>query len=210
MTPVQPPVTEKTYTLGRQPDNDVCLDKPQVSGYHATLTVVSESLMLLEDKGSTNGTFVNGFQVRRALIDPNDKILLGNLPIDLSKLFARNRPAQPTPASGGSGQDNDFSIAFTHLKTVHEGYQEARKSLQNGEKLKLLGRAVLFFIPHIGMPIGMLMSGFLTNTEKLEALDRGFQLKYICPKCKRYLGNVYWETLANQKRCGCGAIWVAD
>ena len=76
MTPVQPPVTEKTYTLGRQPDNDVCLDKPQVSGYHATLTVVSESLMLLEDKGSTNGTFVNGFQVRRALIDPNDKILL--------------------------------------------------------------------------------------------------------------------------------------
>ena len=210
MTPALPPVAEKTYTLGRHPDNDVCLDKPSVSGHHATLTVVSERLMLLEDNGSTNGTYVNGFQIRRALIDPNDTILLGNLPIDLSKLFARNRPTHPTPEPGNAGQPNDFSAGFLLLKAVHEGYQEARKSLQNGEKLKLVGRAVLFFIPHIGMPIGMLLSGFLTNTEKMEALDRGFQLKYICPKCKRYLGNVYWETLANQKRCGCGAIWVME
>ncbi len=210
MTPVLPPVAEKTYTLGRHPDNDICLDKPQVSGHHATLTVVSESLMLLQDNDSTNGTYVNDFRIRRALIDPNDKILLGNLPIDLTKLFAHNRPAHPTPEPASSDQTNDFGAAFLGLKAVHEGYREARKSLENGEKLKLVGRAVLFFIPHIGMPIGMLMSGFLTNTEKLEALDRGFQLKYICPKCKRYLGNVYWETLANQKRCGCGAIWVAD
>ncbi len=199
---------EKKYTIGRSPDNVVCINKPQVSGHHATLTVVSENVMLLEDHNSTNGTFVNGLQVQRTLISPADKVLFGNLPIGLDKLFAKNRPsvAPPKPAPA----NNDYSDAFLKLKDVFTANQEARKAIQDRDKLKVLARAGLVFIPVIGMPLGILMSGMLTSTEKFIALDREFQLKYICPKCKRYLGNVFWETLANQRRCGCGAIWVSD
>lgn len=203
-----PSVTEKTYSLGRNPDNDIRIDKPQVSGHHATLTTVSDNLMLLEDHDSTNGTFVNGLRVQRALIDPADKILLGNVPLNLSKLFERHRPAESVPKL--PAQNNDYTTAFTALREVHQGYLEARKALQRNDQLKVIGRALLVFIPHIGMPLGILMSGLLTNNEKVEVLDREFQLKYACPKCKRYLGNVFWETLATQKRCGCGAVWVAN
>lgn len=203
-----PSVTEKTYSLGRNPDNDICIDKPQVSGHHATLTTVSDNLMLVEDNGSTNGTFVNGLRIHRSLIDPADKILLGNVPLNLSKLFEQHRPADSAPKP--PAQNNDYTAAFAHLRDVHQGYQEARKAVQRYDQLKVVGRALLVFIPHIGMPLGILMSGLLTNNEKLEVLDREFQLKYACPKCKRYLGNVFWETLATQKRCGCGAVWVAD
>ena len=199
---------EKKYTLGRNPDNVVCINKPQVCGHHATLTVVSENLMLLEDHGSTNGTFVNGLQVQRRLIGPDDQIRFGNLPICLEKLFAKNRPpvAPPKPAP----VNNDYSQEFLKLKDVFAANQEARKAIQNADKLKSIARAGLVFIPVIGMPLGILMMGMLTNTEKYAVLDPEFQLKFICPKCSRFLGNVYWETLANQKRCGCGAIWINE
>lgn len=197
---------EKKYTLGRSPDNAVCINKPQVSGHHATLTVVSENLMLLEDHDSTNGTFVNELQVQRSLIGPDDQVRFGNLPIGLEKLFAKNRP--PVMAPRPAPINNDYSQEFLKLKDVFAANQEARKAIQNADKLKSIARAGLVFLPVIGMPLGILMMGMLTNTEKYAVLDREFQLKYICPKCSRYLGNVYWETLANQKRCGCGAIWV--
>lgn len=199
---------EKKYTLGRNPDNAVCINKPQVSGHHATLTVVSENVMLLEDHDSTNGTFVNGIQIQRTLVGPDDQVMFGNLPIGLEKLFAKNRPAIEAPRP--SPPNNDYSAEFLKLKEVYEANQEARKAIQRSDKLKVLARAGLVFIPHIGLPLGMLMMGMLTNTEKYAVLDREYQLKYVCPKCRRYLGNVFWETLANQKRCGCGAVWVKD
>lgn len=206
--PVMALVAEQTYTLGRNSDNTIRIDKSQVSGHHATLTVVSENVMLLEDNDSTNGTFVNGLRIRRSLIDPTDKVALANLPLDLSKLFAKNHSAVQSNSPGST--NSDYTASFAHLKQVHASYLEARKDLQRGEKMKVWLRAGLFFVPHIGMPLGILMSGLLSSSEKMEVLDREFQLKYACPKCKRFLGSIYWETLASQKRCGCGAIWVID
>jgi diguanylate cyclase (GGDEF)-like protein len=54
-------------SLGRAPDNLVRLQEPEVSRYHARLELVSQKgvpgLVLLSDLGSTNGTFVNGYQI---------------------------------------------------------------------------------------------------------------------------------------------------
>jgi hypothetical protein len=202
------PEVETKYTLGRNPDNTIIINKPQVSGHHATLTVISENIMLLEDHNSTNGTFVNGLQVLRILVGSTDKVMFGNLPINLDKLFAKNKP-QVAPAKAPP-QNNDYSAEFLILKDVYTANQEARKVIQNGDKLKVLARAGLVFVPYIGLPLGILMMGMLSSNEKYAVLDREYQLKYVCPKCRRYLGSVYWETLANQKRCGCGAVWIKE
>ena len=44
--------------VGRRPENNVCIADPSVSGQHATITISKEGVVL-EDKGSTNGTRVN-------------------------------------------------------------------------------------------------------------------------------------------------------
>ena len=63
-------------TLGRLQDNDVVLDHPQVSAYHARLTREQEGYRL-SDLNSTNYTFVNGLRVTSQLLQPHDEVRIG-------------------------------------------------------------------------------------------------------------------------------------
>lgn len=65
------------FTLGRQSDNDVCLNHPGVSNQHAVIVTLSND-HILEDLGSTNGTLVNGDKVAKHILQNNDVIELGN------------------------------------------------------------------------------------------------------------------------------------
>ena len=49
-------------SIGRDPENDIVLAKSTVSRHHAVLTFVDDR-WLVEDRGSANGTFVNGERV---------------------------------------------------------------------------------------------------------------------------------------------------
>jgi ABC transport system ATP-binding/permease protein len=67
-----------TLRIGRAPDNEIVLDSPAVSRYHATLTWDGGAQPVLSDLGSTNGTFVNGelLAAPRA-VAPDDLIFVG-------------------------------------------------------------------------------------------------------------------------------------
>ena len=64
--------------IGRAPSNDFIIGHPEVSRQHARL-VRRGTLVILEDLGSTNGTFVNGVRLTspHALVN-GDVISLGN------------------------------------------------------------------------------------------------------------------------------------
>lgn len=47
------------FRVGRRADNDAQITRPDISGAHAELRF-ADALWWIEDKGSTNGTFVNG------------------------------------------------------------------------------------------------------------------------------------------------------
>jgi len=65
-------------TIGRRPDNDVCLQYPAVSADHAEIiTIAGDSF--LHDCGSTNGTLVNGQQITKHFLRDHDKIDIGRL-----------------------------------------------------------------------------------------------------------------------------------
>lgn len=62
--------------IGRHEDNDIVLDNPYVSRYHAE--IFSEGLRdLIRDLGSTSGTFVNGERITRRRLRDGDSIRLG-------------------------------------------------------------------------------------------------------------------------------------
>ena len=75
-SPVEIPLSKERVTIGRRPDNDVCLPYPAVSGEHAAVvTILADSF--LEDLGSTNGTLVNGRPVAKHFLRDRDQIDIG-------------------------------------------------------------------------------------------------------------------------------------
>jgi hypothetical protein len=61
-------------TLGREAGNDLVVEDPQISRRHARLTRQGNSY-LLEDLGSTNGTFVNGSRVTTPVLLANGDLI---------------------------------------------------------------------------------------------------------------------------------------
>ncbi len=65
-------------TIGRLPNNDVCIENLGVSRHHAFLLGNrAESIFILEDLGSLNGTYVNKKRVHKHLLKTGDVITIG-------------------------------------------------------------------------------------------------------------------------------------
>ncbi|MFF2655219.1 FHA domain-containing protein [Streptomyces sp. NPDC058045] len=67
----------RPYTLGRDPQGDIALDDARVSWRHATISFNGRG-WVIEDHGSTNGTYVQGQRIQQAELAPGTAVNLGN------------------------------------------------------------------------------------------------------------------------------------
>ncbi|MEU3558375.1 FHA domain-containing protein [Streptomyces fragilis] len=67
----------RSYTIGRDPQGDVVLEDARVSWRHATVRQ-ADGGWVLEDHGSTNGTYVHGQRVQQTRLVPGTPVHLGN------------------------------------------------------------------------------------------------------------------------------------
>jgi hypothetical protein len=94
-------IVREITTIGREPDNDISLQDPQVSRYHARLLLQTEHL-LLEDLDSANGTVLNGAELAYpTVLHVGDTIALGQHTLTVGRLEI---PAQAEPAVISSGE----------------------------------------------------------------------------------------------------------
>jgi hypothetical protein len=70
------PLDPGRHRIGSAAGNEVVVQHPSVSRWHAIVTVTPDEVMV-EDLGSRNGTFVNGARVDRAVARAGDVIHLG-------------------------------------------------------------------------------------------------------------------------------------
>ncbi|HET9446909.1 MAG TPA: SulP family inorganic anion transporter, partial [Steroidobacteraceae bacterium] len=91
--------TQRTYTLhggnlviGRDPNSGICLQDTQVSWQHARVSEAGD-LCVIEDLGSSNGTFVGAERIRKQVLNPGDVVRIG--PYEL----ALQMRAMPSPTS---------------------------------------------------------------------------------------------------------------
>ncbi|MGR6969577.1 FHA domain-containing protein [Streptomyces cynarae] len=84
----------RTYTLGRDPQGDIVLTDARVSWRHATISFNGRG-WVIEDHGSTNGTFVQGQRIHQVEIGPGSAVHLGNA-TDGPRLALSGAPAAVT------------------------------------------------------------------------------------------------------------------
>jgi transcriptional regulator with GAF, ATPase, and Fis domain len=72
------PIADTTLKIGKSPDNDVVIDSPTVSRNHLVINRQGDRF-LVQDLGSTNGTFIDGAQVREAYLKPGQLLELGDV-----------------------------------------------------------------------------------------------------------------------------------
>lgn len=214
-------------TIGKANDNEYVVNDPSVSRHHAQLTYGEEGHWILEDLGSTNGTFVNGIQIARKQVTSKDVIKLGDsYVLNLAEVLKAN---------------NDYSEEFAALKQVYDNYIQAKIKIQSSNQFKTrLLQSLPFALPGIigvligfsgkGSPALFAISLFITICaptvgiywgakqsakipKLLQDLTNQFKIDYVCPKCGTFLGEIPWESLRNRKHCpvsSCKAKWVSE
>lgn len=93
------PLNKDRVTIGRKPQNDIPIENLAVSGEHACIvTILNDSF--LEDLGSTNGTLVNGNQVKKHILQNNDVIEIGK--------YKMKYVVEAAAGGGGHAPADDF------------------------------------------------------------------------------------------------------
>jgi pSer/pThr/pTyr-binding forkhead associated (FHA) protein len=64
-------------SIGRVPDNEICVPTPSISRKHAVIALTPDGYVLT-DLESGNGTFVNDQRIKMSKLKDGDRIRLGN------------------------------------------------------------------------------------------------------------------------------------
>jgi pSer/pThr/pTyr-binding forkhead associated (FHA) protein len=116
-----------TNRIGRNPENDFQLAHPTVSSLHCEM-ILADGAITLRDLESTNGTFVDGCQVRETQLSAGQTVRLGDVElvvesaevkVSIPKFVNPELPAPPVVTqSGGVICPRHAHSAVTHQCTV--------------------------------------------------------------------------------------------
>ena len=145
-------------------------------------------------------------------------------------------PTPPTPSIPPKPEyDEEILRKFQNLESVWNKYQEEKINLQKNNASKGFLRMLPMFvlgglgyliscIPELadfrtaitlaGLGIGIIIAWISYKSatslpEQMEKLNQQFQIDYVCPKCKQFLGFTPFEGLKNRGQCSaCKSKWV--
>lgn len=112
------PITGNQMLIGREEGLDIILQDPEASRRHSRVSWQANQYVI-EDMGSTNGTFVNGVQITTPqILNPGDSIGIGQTALVFQVSDAQPSaysyqapppqevPVHPPPSTTGSAQDS--------------------------------------------------------------------------------------------------------
>ena len=114
------PLLKPVVTIGRKADNDLRVDNLAVSGHHARVVKAGERFVL-EDLGSTNGTFIGKKRVKQHVLADGMEFSIGKHSVrfvnevvnaqddDQATVFLAAQQPKPKPRSGNATSRVDRS-----------------------------------------------------------------------------------------------------
>ena len=108
-----------TITVGAMEDNDVSLLDDTVSRYHCRI-YQDDNAYVVQDLGSTNGTFVNGVRVKEAYLRPGCTLTCGKTQVEFHAFDEEVRivPVESEPFDDVVGQTSQMREVFGILSRI--------------------------------------------------------------------------------------------
>lgn len=222
--------------IGREGNQSFIINNAGVSRHHVKLTDCGNGAFVIEDLGSSNGTFVNDQKIIKRTISSTDKVRLGPTYIlNLQQVF---KQSEKTVTHSSSKQEQQNHVSIARLQSIRERYEQGRIALKKEAATSRVKRTLPPLVVTAGLLlssvflggetanvlrpifgiISLLLIGYTTyqyyktqtrEPEKMEALKKQFQIDYVCPNCGTYLGDLPFETIRNQKKCNkCKTEWI--
>ncbi|MFE7211710.1 FHA domain-containing protein [Streptomyces sp. NPDC057611] len=126
----------RSYTLGRDPQGDIVFDDARVSWRHATVSFNGRS-WVIEDHGSTNGTFAQGRRIHQLELGSGAAVHLGNATdgplLSLSGAAAPAATPQAQPQQqpyAAQGANPGWAQQAPQQQSPQAGWQEPQQGQQ--------------------------------------------------------------------------------
>ncbi|MDE0092166.1 MAG: FHA domain-containing protein, partial [Oligoflexia bacterium] len=104
------------FVLGRESNCEISVPSSGISKKHAQITVKGDELVI-EDLNSSNGTFIRGKQIKKAILKQGDKVFLHDVIFEinqktapLSQMYAFSPTASPTVLTSPSNVETEENI----------------------------------------------------------------------------------------------------
>ncbi|WP_406403520.1 FHA domain-containing protein [Streptomyces sp. NBC_00879] len=118
----------RSYTLGRDPQGDLVIDDARVSWRHASISWGGRS-WVIEDHGSTNGTYLQGQRIHQMEIGPGSAVHLGNA-TDGPRLNLSAAAADAYSAQGAAPQQTPQQQAVKQQAPAHQAPAQPQQAWQ--------------------------------------------------------------------------------
>ncbi len=159
------PIFEGGVKLGRDSDHcEIILSREFVSRRHCALRTEGDAVVI-EDLETTNGTFVNGKEIRQQRLNPGDRIGLGkasphHFVYTLSNETPTRKYALPSQKVYRIGRTQDCDLPLIHDPTV------------SAQHARLLVRANKLTIEDMGSASGTFVNGQMIRVAQITASDQ--------------------------------------
>ena len=221
--------------VGRKGDQPFPIADKGVSGRHIKLTPTDDGHVLVEDLGSTNGTFVDNVRITRKVVSRHTSLRLGPT-YELRVADVLPAPvAPPTAPSSAAPPKPEVQANIQHLEGVWNEYQSEKIRIQKSNASKgflrmmpmllLAGLGYLIscipeladfrvLITFAGLALGALITWIsyqstVSLPAQMDKLDEHFKLNYTCPQCNQFLGYTPFEGLRTRGQCAyCKTKWT--
>ena len=209
-------------TVGRVASNDIVINDPSISEYHAQVTYDGDSKVTIVDIDSTNGIHVNNRRIQKKQIDHKDQIIIGSQLID-SEEFIKDVKLKYLE------KKTDFSDEYKLILSELRNFSKAKDKMNSSGNISNILRVglvviivlVLFLKPdlikddstRIMLMIGaglvpVIFSIFSLKGEKkrvaIDMLKFDFEDKTKCPKCNKSLLNYTANYVERKGECPLG------
>ena len=108
--------------IGRDSSCDITINSQRVSALHAEITLLNSGDILLEDKGSMNGTFVQNQRIqpgKSVNVRRGDAIRFGDVELQWSQIPIEDNTGYKAVWGIGTDFHNDFQVAGSTVSRFH-------------------------------------------------------------------------------------------
>jgi len=140
------PLDREHFSVGRAEDANISINHSSVSRYHSEIFALGNGRYEIIDKGSANGIRINGYEIKRGLLEPGDALELGDVRLRFvgrGKIFRAGADQSQQLAAVASFESVAPSVRAPAMQVPVKQSSGIGKFIGIGALLGLIGIAIL-------------------------------------------------------------------